>query len=825
MENTQVPTTNPAQDINLKQESPTQSGNFLQKLFRLRINNKFVLLLAVVIFLALVDLRNINLPLAKIDDWQFRSEPEANGLMGIAQYVFLLISRFIDNFYLQSVFEKLLGGLLFFGFISLPFGLYLLNQRILNWFFAKVTKRPKLQLSLPLRLTLLIILFGITTIGGTIFALIKYQEFFFPVQFAGILSIALITLTSVVNIVLFPVFVLLTIINLVAKRGWQLRRRIINNFSIALSVAPIVLYALFIILINFMGAGDLNNMFTSSGGGGSYGGSTMYRSGGITSVAAPTASLGAAGGAKFFSDSALPSLGGAENLGFSVGGAKDINSFRENIENDYFPIASDITYEGLFYDYFFDTSGESTECKNLFCPAYTYAYSKDPISGEPEHYLSVGLNSNISEADFQRKKLNLVIVLDISDSMSSSFNSYYYDGNYDQDRETKSKMEVANESVVALLDHLNPDDRYGMVLFDGSAYVAKPVSRIGNTDMESIKQHILEIREQGSTNMEAGYQTGTKLLEKYVGSNKEEYENRIIFLTDAQPNTGQLDEDGLFGMTQTNAEKGIYTTFIGIGVDFNSELIEAMTKVKGANYYTVNSTDEFMSRMDEGFEYMVTPLVFDLQLNFLSDDFVIEKVYGSPEADEATGHIMNVNTLFPSKSEGGEVKGGIVLLKLKPKSGNTGVAKLVATYEDRSGQVFANNVDVNVTKTDTEFYSSTGIQKAIVLSRYVNLLKYWIEDERKAADANVPVTPRITDSTGILVPEDLPVDRELSPWERQSVQLTVSPLYGDLFDRFRDYFDLEKYVLQDTTMNKETEILDKLVQESGFVRVPIGHED
>lgn len=108
------------------------------------------------------------------------------------------------------------------------------------------------------------------------------------------------------------------------------------------------------------------------------------------------------------------------NIGFSTGGAKDINNFRENIKNDYLPLPTDVTYEGLFYDYYFDT-GEKEECLKLFCPSYSYALSKDPFSEEKEYYLSVGLNSGIKESDFQRKKLNLVIVLDISGSMHRGF--------------------------------------------------------------------------------------------------------------------------------------------------------------------------------------------------------------------------------------------------------------------------------------------------------------------------------------------------------------------------------------------------------------------
>lgn len=40
---------------------------------------------------------------------------------------------------------------------------------------------------------------------------------------------------------------------------------------------------------------------------------------------------------------------------------------------------------------------------------------------------AVGLDSGIQASDFKRKKLNLVLVLDVSGSMGSPFDAYYYD--------------------------------------------------------------------------------------------------------------------------------------------------------------------------------------------------------------------------------------------------------------------------------------------------------------------------------------------------------------------------------------------------------------
>jgi len=202
-------------------------------------------------------------------------------------------------------------------------------------------------------------------------------------------------------------------------------------------------------------------------------------------------------------DAAAPS--GGSGVGFSAGGAKDINNFRDNIENGYLPIPTDLQYEGLFYDYYFDT-GQTQDCDDLFCPSYSTAVSEDPMSDETDRYMTVGLNSGLEEVE--RKKLNTVVVLDISGSMGSSFNEYYYDRfgnrqeveNYTGER----KVEVATDVVASMTEHLEEDDRFGMVLFNSEANVAKPVRDVGDTDMDAIRGHIRELQAGGGTRMSAG---------------------------------------------------------------------------------------------------------------------------------------------------------------------------------------------------------------------------------------------------------------------------------------------------------------------------------
>ena len=515
-------------------------------------------------------------------------------------------------------------------------------------------------------------------------------------------------------------------------------------------------------------------------------------------------------------------MGRSKKIGVSTGGAKDINNFRENIANNYLPLPTDVTYEGLFYDYFFDT-GQTEVCNKLFCPSYTSAISKDPFSQKEKYFLSVGLNSGVEQKDFSRPKLNLVIVIDISGSMSSPFDRYYYDKhNKKTNRKNgekellveskedfnKTKLQVAGEAVSALISRLNPEDSFGVVLFDDSAYLGQSIKKVKSANLELIKKNVLNLMVGGGTNMSAGMQKASQLFKEYSDEDTKA-QNRIIFLTDAQPNTGETHKEGLLGMVKDNVKRKIYTSFIGIGVDFNSELIEFINKQRGANYYSVHSPSEFKKRMDKEFDFMVTPLAFNLQLKLQSEGFKIEKVYGSPEANLATGEIMKVSTLFPSERTNNETRGGIVLLQLeKISSAKDYNIQLTASYEDGNEKEDSHSVKFEF-KRKGEFYDNTGIRKGILLVRYVNLLKSWIISARKSK----PKKPTQLDSTDIMKKRGLVgllEEHQLSEWERQSIKLFVSDEYKKFFKQFYSYYKKEMKKIKDSSLDKELKVLKKL---------------
>ena len=491
-----------------------------------------------------------------------------------------------------------------------------------------------------------------------------------------------------------------------------------------------------------------------------------------------------------------------QTIGLSAGGAKDIANFRHNIKNNYLPLPTDITHEGLFYDYFFET-GQTQTCQQLFCPAYTSAVTQDPFSQKTEYYLAVGLDSNIKEEDFKRKHLNLVIVLDISGSMSSSLDDYYYDANRRRESPSlhRSKLDVAKESLQALIKHLGPEDRLGVVLFDHNPYLAKDLRLVKETDLRAIADHISKIQAAGGTNMEAGYKEASSMLLKYQDADPTKYENRIIFLTDAMPNTGNTDREDLGSLAAQNAQRKIYSSFIGIGVDFNTQLIQSLTQTRGANYFSVSSSTEFKRRLDEGFEYLVTPLVFDLNLNLKAPGYKIKAVYGSPEADLATGTIMQVNTLFPSLKVDQRTKGGLILLQLEKTSSQNDQLELSVKYADRSGRKYESKESLTFPQQAT--FGKGDIRKGIALSRLVNTLQDWLGYER-----NILPEARNYASHGIPLPYDW---EALGEWERTSMPLVLSDEYRTVLTELKSYLQRELIATKDDNLRREIEMLDQIL--------------
>ena len=309
-------------------------------------------------------------------------------------------------------------------------------------------------------------------------------------------------------------------------------------------------------------------------------------------------------------------------------------------------------------------------------------------------------------------------------------------------------------------------------------------------------------------------------------------------------------------------------------MDFNTNLIERTTKVRGANYFAVHSNKEFKKRMNEEFKYMVSPLLFDLNLTVSTEgnQFVIDEIYGSNQEEkdknETSANLMSVKSLFPSPAnDDNETKGSIIILKLKKNGKNAKMQKnekinirFSVSYNDKTGKTFKNDKYAQFgNDEDNECFDTKGVRKGILLSRFVEICKDWIRSTMKTKNKNTKnenvynpeqsiqdsICSKFTSSQYVLIGDLMVLGNDfnviimameqtkisdakklneyitsnLSEIRKSALQKTqkymkqkniVSEEYAVLFDRFIKYFKDEMLAIDDKTLYKELEILQYL---------------
>ena len=166
-----------------------------------------------------------------------------------------------------------------------------------------------------------------------------------------------------------------------------------------------------------------------------------------------------------------------------------------------------------------------------------------------------------------RPPVNLTIVLDKSGSMSGQ------------------KITKAKEAAIEALRRLGPQDIFSMVTYSSRATTLVPAQSAANAD--AIEKRIRSIGANGGTALFAGVSQGASEVRKNLG---EKSIHRILLLSDGLANEGPSspEELGRFGLALS--KEGISVTTIGVGNDYNEDLMTQMAQKSDGNTYFVESS-------------------------------------------------------------------------------------------------------------------------------------------------------------------------------------------------------------------------------------------
>jgi Ca-activated chloride channel family protein len=168
----------------------------------------------------------------------------------------------------------------------------------------------------------------------------------------------------------------------------------------------------------------------------------------------------------------------------------------------------------------------------------------------------------------KRPPINLAVVLDRSGSMSGN------------------KLDNAKEAAIAAARRLDERDIFSLVVYGTSVETVVPAQTVD--DIAALERRIRAIEASGSTNLFGGVNQGASEIRKHLSDKR--YTPRIILLSDGLANVGPRSAVELGRLGAALVKEGVSVTTIGVGSDYNEDLMTELSQNSDGNTYFVETS-------------------------------------------------------------------------------------------------------------------------------------------------------------------------------------------------------------------------------------------
>lgn len=266
-----------------------------------------------------------------------------------------------------------------------------------------------------------------------------------------------------------------------------------------------------------------------------------------------------------------------------VSGPATIEQFRE-VQTAY-EILSDAPHRAL-YD-----AQQSLSMQEFTHPfTLTLKSSHPQLKRFPDPQMSYQLVEIKASDDYllERPTLNLCLVLDRSRSMDGA------------------RIQQAREAASYLIDQLKDNDCLAVIAFSDRARVMLE-GPLG-PERTLAKSELRNLQPEGGTELLQGLNAGLETLRRHRSPTTLEH---LILLTDGQT---YGDEQGCLAAAETAAAEKIGMTLLGLGHDWNDQLLDAMAARSRGYTAFIDSPAKLVAIFKERFHEISNVLAHDLQL-------------------------------------------------------------------------------------------------------------------------------------------------------------------------------------------------------------------
>lgn len=179
-----------------------------------------------------------------------------------------------------------------------------------------------------------------------------------------------------------------------------------------------------------------------------------------------------------------------------------------------------------------------------------------------------------SPSDYERLPIDLTLVLDRSASMAGE------------------RLELVKDVTLEAAEFLGPDDTFSVVMFESMAQELILPSPGTIDSRRRLAAALRDVEPGGSTNLHAGWQTGSEHLGDLMQWEETPHIHRAVLVTDGIANAGLTDPQTLTVHANILRQRGITTSTMGIGYGFNEVLLSDIAEAGGGNFTYISRPDE-----------------------------------------------------------------------------------------------------------------------------------------------------------------------------------------------------------------------------------------
>ena len=303
-------------------------------------------------------------------------------------------------------------------------------------------------------------------------------------------------------------------------------------------------------------------------------------------------------------NASAPNDGGA---GVGQSGAQDFGRFRSIVEGGEVPAPNTLDAVGFFNEHKFELP--APDCGDNVCPHGMFGVWGNMINGANCTLAMLGFNTPLDPSEFDRPPLNMAIAVDTSGSMAGD------------------PMRAVRSGLLELTETLEEKDEVTLITYSTEAQIVLTSTPENDPDRTQLFEAVNALQASGGTNIYEGLREALEDVEMRRTENRQ---NRVILLSDGVATEGLQNTERIINLGESYANQDIGITTIGVGTDFDIELMRRLSETGPGNFYFIEDLSTVEEVFVEEIRTFLVPVAQDIDIEFdVAPGYRFRAAYGT----------------------------------------------------------------------------------------------------------------------------------------------------------------------------------------------------